>query len=99
MKIRLIAVGVAAMFMVAGCKDEAKQKEDAVKIAPAVNTVAQTTCPVMGGKIDKKQFVDVKGYRIYVCCAGCTGLIKKDPDKYIKILQDQGVNIEKAPQK
>ncbi|HUT37359.1 MAG TPA: hypothetical protein VNE39_28005, partial [Planctomycetota bacterium] len=29
----------------------------------------QTTCPVMGGKIDRKLFVDYEGKRIYVCCS------------------------------
>lgn len=57
----------------------------------------QTTCPVMGGKVDKKSFVDVKGKRIYMCCPGCADKIKADPDKYIKQLEDQGVVLEKAP--
>ena len=40
----------------------------------------QTTCPVMGGqKINKALYVDVKGYRIYVCCKGCIDVIKVDP--------------------
>lgn len=59
---------------------------------------AQTTCPVMGGKIDKKCFVDVKGKRIYMCCPGCASKIKADPDKYIKQLEDQGIVLEKAPE-
>lgn len=58
---------------------------------------AQTMCPVMGGKIDKSLYADVKGYRIYVCCPGCIDQIKKNPDKYIKKLQKMGVKIEKAP--
>lgn len=69
-------------------------------VAPAATTApakAQATCPVMGGKIDKALFCDVEGKRIYVCCAGCIKSIKKDPAKYIKILEDQGVTLEKAP--
>jgi YHS domain-containing protein len=57
----------------------------------------QTTCPVMGGKIDKSQYVDVKGKRIYVCCAGCVAKIKADPDKYIKELEDQGIVLDETP--
>jgi YHS domain-containing protein len=56
----------------------------------------QTTCPVMGGKINKKLYVDVKGKRIYVCCAGCIAAIKKDPAKYISKLEKAGVTIEKV---
>ncbi len=54
----------------------------------------QKTCPVMGGKINKKLSVDVKGKRIYVCCNGCIGMIKNSPEKYIKILEEKGENIE-----
>jgi hypothetical protein len=57
----------------------------------------QTMCPVMDGKINKSLYADVKGYRIYVCCPGCIKKIKEDPEKYIKKLHEEGVNIEKAP--
>jgi len=57
----------------------------------------QTVCPVMGGKINKDSFVDVKGKRIYLCCQGCEKAIKADPDKYIKKMEDAGIVIEAAP--
>jgi rhodanese-related sulfurtransferase len=57
----------------------------------------QTECPVMGGKIDKNIFVDVKGKRIYVCCPGCLPKIKADPDAYIKKILAKGETPEKAP--
>lgn len=57
----------------------------------------QTTCPVMGGKINPKQYVDVKGYRIYVCCPGCKSKIKTDPDKYIEKMEEQGIELQKTP--
>jgi YHS domain-containing protein len=44
----------------------------------------------MGGKIDKKHFVDVKGYRFYLCCPGCGEKIRKNPGKYIEILAAKG---------
>ena len=55
----------------------------------------QTQCPVMGGKIDKSMYVDHDGKRIYVCCAGCINAIKKDPTKYIKKLEAEGITLEK----
>ena len=58
---------------------------------------AQTTCPVLGGTIDRKQYIDIEGKRIYVCCAGCIDTIKADPAKYIRILEDKGVELEKTP--
>ena len=60
----------------------------------------QTYCPVMKkNPVNKKLYIDVKGYRIYVCCAGCIGKIKADPDKYIKAMQAEGIELEKAPAK
>jgi YHS domain-containing protein len=59
----------------------------------------QTTCPVMGGKIDKEIFTDYDGKRIYFCCKGCPPEFAKDPAKYVKKLEDEGVTLEKVPAK
>lgn len=59
----------------------------------------QKTCPVMGGKINKNMYVDAKGYRIYVCCAGCNRAIKANPDKFIEKMKADGVELEKTPEK
>ena len=90
---------------VVSCTDNGKKAESKA-IAPlakenkgekTVVLKTQTMCPVMKGQINKSLYVDAKGYRIYVCCSGCIDEIKKDPDKYIKILHETGVEIEKAP--
>jgi len=60
---------------------------------------AQTTCPLMGGKINKKIFADHGGKRVYFCCKGCIGAFKKNPQKYIKALESKGVKLDKAPKK
>lgn len=60
----------------------------------------QTHCAVMRkNPINKNLYVDVKGKRIYVCCPGCIPKIKADPDKYIKQLEAEGIELEKAPKK
>jgi YHS domain-containing protein len=58
---------------------------------------AQTTCPVMGGNIDKNLYADYKGQRIYFCCTACIEPFKKDPEKYLEKMKSQGVTPEKAP--
>jgi len=58
----------------------------------------QTVCPVLGGNIDPKVYVDYQGKRLYFCCQGCDAEFKKDPEKYMKKLQDQGITLEKAPE-
>jgi YHS domain-containing protein len=57
---------------------------------------AQTTCPVMGGNINKNIYTDYQGKRIYFCCAGCDQEFKKDPGKYLKKLEAEGVQLPSA---
>lgn len=57
----------------------------------------QTICPVMGGKIDKQQYVDHAGKRIYVCCPGCIGKIKANPAKYVGKLEKNGITLDDIP--
>ena len=54
----------------------------------------QTNCPVMGGKINKDIYSDYEGKRVYFCCESCISPFKKDPAKYIKQLEDEGVTLE-----
>ncbi len=55
----------------------------------------QVLCPVMGGKIDKKVYVDHNGKRVYLCCTACVDKFKADPGKYMKKLE--GVKLDGAP--
>lgn len=64
---------------------------------PAAQGQVQTTCPVLGGRIDKNIFVDYQGYRIYFCCPGCDAEFRKNPEKYLKKMQEQGITPEKSP--
>ena len=58
---------------------------------------AQEKCPVMGAPVNKSVYVDHNGKRIYFCCAGCPETFKKDPDKYLKQMAAEGVELEDAP--
>jgi len=74
--------------------EEAKAALAARRTKPAVETsagMAQTQCPVMGGAINEKYFADYNGQRVYFCCAGCFETFKKDPEKYLKTMAEQGV--------
>jgi len=45
------------------------------------------TCPVMPGEAVKEKFYfDYKGERIYFCCRNCIKTFKKNPEKYLKNL-------------
>lgn len=63
----------------------------------AAAPMVQTACPVLSGKINRDIYVDYKGERIYFCCKGCDVEFKKDPEKYMKKMREQGVKFEKAP--
>jgi YHS domain-containing protein len=62
----------------------------------ATEPKAQTKCPVLGGEIDKSVYVDHGGKRIYFCCEMCIDKFKKDPEKYMKKLEEWGVTPEDA---
>jgi YHS domain-containing protein len=72
-------------------------KKPAPEQAEATKGKPQTTCPVMGGAINKSIYADHDGKRVYFCCPGCDGTFKADPEKYIKKLEDAGVVLAKAP--
>jgi YHS domain-containing protein len=57
----------------------------------------QETCPVMGGKINKSLYADYAGKRVYFCCAGCIAPFNKEPEKFIKQLEDAGVELDSVP--
>ncbi len=58
----------------------------------------QTYCPVMpDNPVDESSsFVDVNGYRIYICCKGCGKAILADAENYIAQLQAAGIELAKA---
>jgi YHS domain-containing protein len=63
----------------------------------AAEAKPQTVCPVLGGNIDKQVYADYQGKRIYFCCKGCDAQFKKNPEKYMKKLQEEGVTPEPTP--
>lgn len=97
---RIVITACAAAVFVAGiCQAQAPATAQVAAPAATTTTTVKTqlTCPVMGGVVNKTLFVDAQGKRIYVCCAGCIKAVKKEPAKYIKILEDQGVTLDKTP--
>jgi YHS domain-containing protein len=64
--------------------------------AGAQQATTQTICPVMKSPIDRELFVDFEGKRVYVCCSTCLAAVRKDPAKYVKQLEDEGIVLEKV---
>jgi len=82
----LIVSGWVALAQGGGCPLAAK---------PRTELKPQTTCPVMGVKINKAVYADVKGARVYACCAACVPRIKAEPDKYLGKLKANGQKPER----
>ena len=87
---------VAAGILVSGMSTAGEHPEHPGEGTHKPAVTPQTTCPVMRGKINKQQYVDHDGKRIYVCCAGCIDKIKADPARYIGKLEKEGVVLDAA---
>ncbi len=59
----------------------------------------QTVCPVMGGKINKNEYTDYQGQRIYFCCPACKPKFSEDPEKYMQKIVDNKVLLESVQEK
>jgi len=59
--------------------------------ANAVENVGNKICPVMGNPIieDEKVTYEYEGKVYNFCCDSCIGEFKKDPTKYIKIIEEE----------
>ncbi len=98
---KVVLVAAAAAFLAPGCGkgDEVEHKEHEHEAAPAVGAaeIEQKICPVMeGNKINPELFVDHNGRRIYFCCKMCVGNFKKDPEKYIRKVDEEIAKFKKV---
>lgn len=101
-KIYLSVIAAAALFIFL-TPDLSAQcgRENPHRGCPAaekeIKEKPQSICPVMGGKINREHYVDVKGRRVYACCEGCLEEIRKDPDKYLARIKANGEVAGYAP--
>ncbi len=100
-KLLIIApiVILAVMITAVGCKKEEPSvqhdhQHDAMneQAAPTDTAAAetaeteQTTCPVMGGPINKDYFIEYEGKKVYFCCPGCEEQFLENPEQYLSKL-------------
>ncbi len=62
-------------------QEHAAMMSESVK--EVVSAIEQTTCPVMGGAINKAIFAEYKGKKVYLCCSPCKEKFEAEPEKYI----------------
>ncbi|MCX5677428.1 MAG: YHS domain-containing protein [Planctomycetota bacterium] len=96
----MIVAAVAWGVLAAGCKSEPQEgsKPGTAAVGWAgKGEIAQKLCPVTGEPINPKIFIDYDGRRIYFCCDMCPPMFKKDPEKYLKKLDEQMKSGAAAP--
>jgi len=92
----LIAILFVGLLMLNGCEkseptttetstgheghDHAAVAEDT---AEEVVAAEQTTCPVMGGAVNKAIFIEYQGKKVYFCCNPCKDKFKEAPEQFI----------------
>ena len=82
----LIIFVMAGVFLLTGCKKKSEPAAPAETEQVISEAIEQTTCPVMGGAINKSIFTEYNGKKVYFCCPGCKEKFEKEPDKYISKL-------------
>ncbi len=90
---RTLTIMVAMLLISSLAVIAGEEKQEAKSDAPK-ELKRQTTCPVMGGKIDSAVYTDIQGQRVYHCCPMCSAKLKKDPDTYFKKAAVEGILFE-----
>ena len=96
---RLVFVVIAGLFIFASTGYLFAQDSSAQEQPKKAENVGNKICPVTGEKIDEKTKVtyEYQGKIYNFCCAGCPDEFKKDPEKYIKKVEEEKKN-EQKPQ-
>ena len=82
MKTFILAAGLAILTLpAAGCSAAATN---------AVMKFNNSTCPVMGGKVNGKNHVIYDNVQYELCCKGCETTFLKEPAKYLANLPNNG---------
>ncbi|MFC1693094.1 YHS domain-containing protein [Candidatus Latescibacterota bacterium] len=85
--ISFLIIFIMAIFLIlSGCSSASHEAYKHGDMQMGVQGSEQTNCPVFGGEIDKKFYVDHMGKRIYFCCKMCIAKFNEEPEKYMKKL-------------
>ena len=77
---------LAIILNLSGCSSASHEAHKHGDMQMGVQGSEQTNCPVLGGEIDKKFYVDHMGKRVYFCCKMCIEKFNEEPEKYMKKL-------------
>jgi YHS domain-containing protein len=82
-----VVVLTAGRILLAG--EVAKSVQTDASLVSKGQEVGNQICPVTGEKIDTKEKVtyEYKGKIYNLCCSGCIEEFKKDPERYIQVIE------------
>jgi len=87
--------GEKVYFCCAKCKAKFEADPEKYQAKLLASYTYQTRCPVSGKEIDREAVMDLPdGSKIYFCCNGCPEKFKKNPEKYVRNLEKQGVHVD-----
>lgn len=93
LKISFTLIGVSLLLSTIIFNSACAKRDE--KLRPSADIIGQeVVCPVMGNKFkitENTPVIEYNGEKYYFCCSGCDKDFAKDPDKYIK-------NLEQTPQ-
>ena len=91
---RIVAITTAFLLVVSyvSSADEQHKNEKSAQqqVQKQIEKFNNPICPIMGRKVNGKNFVIYKGIRYELCCGGCQKAFPKNPEKYLKKLPDNG---------
>ena len=89
----LVTLLSAMILWPGGCKKKtrpaattAQEMPSEKDVSKSIEAIEQTTCPILGGAINKDIYTEHKGKKVYFCCPACKPEFEKDPNKYISQL-------------
>ncbi|MEK6715474.1 MAG: YHS domain-containing protein [Candidatus Omnitrophota bacterium] len=87
----VLAIGLILVFTASVAFAQHTSEEAAGEEREAVVEVGNKICPVSGEKIEEKEAYQIEHEgKIYnLCCKACMKDFKKDPDKYIKKIEEE----------
>ena len=85
----MAAFGIALLIVGCRTQQQTNTTPTATSTTPAAGTVTigadEASCPVLGTVMKKANMIPVQhnGKTYYLCCRGCVGQFKANPEKYI----------------
>lgn len=87
----MLIAGLAGPVFAMSCGDMSDHQQAAPAPSEKAVNVGNKICPVTGEAIDEKlkTTYEYKGKVYNFCCASCIDEFKKDPEKYIKKIEEE----------